>query len=51
MSIFSMSAVRLGPVRLKDAEVARQSIVALVRELDSQGEIDIRGSGGDQYVV
>ncbi len=41
----------LGPVRLKDAEVARQTIVALVRELDSQGEIDIRGSGGDQYVV
>ena len=41
----------LGPVRLKDAEVARQSIVSLVRELDSQGEIDIRGSGGDQYVV
>jgi len=41
----------LGPVRLKDAEVARQTIVGLVRELDSQGEIDIRGSGGDQYVV
>jgi len=41
----------LGPVRLKDAEVARQTIVSLVRELDSQGEIDIRGSGGDQYVV
>jgi flagellar motor switch protein FliG len=41
----------LGPVRLKDAEVARQQIVSLVRELDSQGDIDIRGSGGDQYVV
>jgi flagellar motor switch protein FliG len=41
----------LGPVRLKDAEVARQQIVSLVRELDAQGEIDIRGSGGDQYVV
>lgn len=41
----------LGPVRFKDAEMARQQIVGLVRELDSQGEIDIRGSGGDQYVV
>jgi flagellar motor switch protein FliG len=41
----------MGPVRFKDAEMARQQIVALIRELDSQGEIDIRGSGGDQYVV
>ncbi len=41
----------LGPVRLKDAEAARQQMVKLVREMDAQGEIDIRGSGGDQYVV
>lgn len=41
----------LGPVRLKEAEAARRQIVNLVRALDAEGEIDIRGSGGDQYVV
>jgi len=41
----------LGPIRLKDVEGARQQIVAVVREMDVSGEIDIGGGGGDQYVV
>ncbi len=41
----------LGPIRLKEVESARQQIVAVIREMDVSGEIDIGGSGGDQYVV
>ncbi|MEJ2082832.1 MAG: flagellar motor switch protein FliG [Acidobacteriota bacterium] len=41
----------LGPIRLKEVESARQQIVAVIREMDVAGEIDIGGSGGDQYVV
>jgi flagellar motor switch protein FliG len=41
----------LGPIRLKEVESARQLVVAVIREMDVAGEIDIGGSGGDQYVV
>jgi flagellar motor switch protein FliG len=41
----------LGPIRLKEVESARQQIVSVIREMDSSGEIDLGGSGGDQYVV
>lgn len=41
----------LGPVRLKDAEMARQEIVGVIRQLEAEGLIDIRGAGGDEYVV
>lgn len=41
----------LGPTRLKEVESARQQIVSVIREMDVSGEIDIGGSGGDQYVV
>lgn len=39
-----------GPVRLKDAEAARQQVVGVIREMEAEGLIDIRGSGGDEYV-
>ncbi|HRR26346.1 MAG TPA: flagellar motor switch protein FliG [Acidobacteriota bacterium] len=41
----------LGPVRLREVEAARQQVVAIVREMDAAGEIDIGGSGSEQYVV
>jgi len=41
----------LGPMRLKEVESARQQVVSIIREMDAAGEIDIGGSGGDQYVV
>ncbi len=40
----------LGPVRVKEVESARQQVVAVIREMDVAGEIDIGGSGGEQYV-
>lgn len=41
----------LGPVKVREVESARQQVVAVIREMDAAGEIDIGGSGGDQYVV
>lgn len=41
----------MGAVRLKDAEGARQEVVAVIREMEGEGQIDLRGStGGDQFV-
>ncbi len=41
----------LGPVKIRDVEAAQQQIIALVRQLESEGVINLSGSGGDQYVV
>lgn len=41
----------MGPVKLRDVEQAQQEIIAVVRQLDEEGLINLKGSGGDQYVV
>ncbi|MDP9169687.1 MAG: flagellar motor switch protein FliG [Acidobacteriota bacterium] len=41
----------LGPVRIKDVEGAQQQIIAVVRELEAQGVITLKGAVGEQYVV
>ncbi|MFB3901842.1 MAG: flagellar motor switch protein FliG [Acidobacteriota bacterium] len=40
----------LGQVRLKDVESARKQVVAVIRDMEAAGELDIGASGGDQYV-
>lgn len=40
----------LGPVRLSEVEKAQQSLVAVIRALDEQGEIFIRKTGGDEII-
>ncbi len=41
----------LGPTKLSDVEAAQQSIVKLVRKLESQGKLVIsRGAGGEVFV-
>jgi flagellar motor switch protein FliG len=40
----------MGPVKVKDVESAQQQIVAVVRKLDEDGIISLKGSGGDEYV-
>ena len=40
----------MGPVKVKDVESAQQQIVAIVRKLDEDGVISLKGSGGDEYV-
>ena len=41
----------LGPVKIKDVEASQQQIIALVRELESQGVLSLRGVAAEQYVV
>jgi flagellar motor switch protein FliG len=41
----------LGPVKIKEVETAQQSIIAVVRQLESEGVISLKGTVGEQYVV
>lgn len=41
----------MGPVRIRDVESAQQQIIAIVRQLESQGVISMKGTVGEQYVV
>jgi flagellar motor switch protein FliG len=41
----------LGPVKIKDVESSQQQIIALVRELETQGVVSLKGAVGEQYVV
>ncbi len=44
----------LGPVKIKDVEAAQQQVIAVVRQLEGEGVISLRGGGGggnEQYVV
>jgi flagellar motor switch protein FliG len=41
----------LGPIKIKEVESAQQQIIALVRQLESQGVLSLKGAVGEQYVV
>jgi flagellar motor switch protein FliG len=41
----------LGPVKIKDVESAQQQIIAIVRQLESEGVLSLKGAVGEQYVV
>jgi len=41
----------LGPVRIRDVEKAQQEVVEIIRRLEEEGLVNIRGGGGDEYVV
>jgi flagellar motor switch protein FliG len=40
-----------GPIKIKEVEAAQQQIITVVRQLDSDGTINLKGAVGDQYVV
>jgi flagellar motor switch protein FliG len=40
-----------GPVRIRDVEAAQQQILVVVRELESEGTLSLKGGGGTEYVV
>lgn len=40
----------LGPIKIKEVETAQQQIIAIVRQLETEGVISLKGGGGDQYV-
>lgn len=41
----------LGPVKIKEVEAAQQQIISVVRQLESDGVISLKGAVGEQYVV
>jgi len=41
----------LGPVKIKEVEAAQQQIIAVVRQLEAEGTISLKGAVGEQYVV
>jgi flagellar motor switch protein FliG len=41
----------MGPIKVRDVEVAQQQIIAMVRQLEGEGVINLKGSVGEQYVV
>jgi flagellar motor switch protein FliG len=41
----------LGPVRIKEVETAQQQIISIVRQLETEGVITLKGTVGEQYVV
>jgi flagellar motor switch protein FliG len=41
----------LGPIKIKDVEVAQQQIIAVIRQLEADGVIDLKGAGEQQYVL
>jgi flagellar motor switch protein FliG len=41
----------LGPIKIKDVEAAQQQIIAVVRQLESEGALSLKGTVGEQYVV
>jgi flagellar motor switch protein FliG len=42
----------LGPVKIKDVDEAQQLIISVVRQMESEGVVNLKGGGGDeQYIV
>ena len=41
----------LGPVKIRDVEAAQQEIIAIVRTLETEGVLSLKGAVGEQYVV
>jgi flagellar motor switch protein FliG len=40
-----------GPIKIREVEAAQQQIIAIVRQLDSEGIVSLKGAVGEQYVV
>jgi flagellar motor switch protein FliG len=41
----------LGPIKIKEVDAAQQQIIAVVRQLEAEGVISLKGAVGEQYVV
>lgn len=41
----------LGPIKIKEVEAAQQQIISVVRQLEAEGAISLKGTAGEQYVV
>jgi flagellar motor switch protein FliG len=41
----------LGPVKIKEVENAQQQIITIIRQLEAEGVLSLKGTVGEQYVV
>jgi len=41
----------MGAVKIKEVEAAQQQIIAIVRQLEEEGVVSLKGTVGEQYVV
>jgi flagellar motor switch protein FliG len=41
----------MGPIKIKEVEAAQQQIIAVVRQLEADGVLSLKGTAGEQYVV
>jgi flagellar motor switch protein FliG len=41
----------LGPIKIKEVEAAQQQIISVVRQLEAEGVLNLKGTVGEQYVV
>ena len=41
----------MGPVKIRDVEAAQQQIIGIIRTLESEGVLSLKGAVGEQYVV
>jgi flagellar motor switch protein FliG len=41
----------MGPIKIKEVEGAQQQIIAVVRQLEADGTLSLKGTAGEQYVV
>jgi flagellar motor switch protein FliG len=41
----------LGPIKIKEVEASQQQIITIVRQLESDGVLSLKGAVGEQYVV
>jgi flagellar motor switch protein FliG len=41
----------LGPIKIKEVEASQQQIISIVRQLEAEGVISMKGTAGEQYVV
>jgi flagellar motor switch protein FliG len=40
----------LGPMKIKDVENAQQQVILVLRQLETEGIVNLKGGGSDQYV-
>jgi len=41
----------LGPIKIKEVEASQQQIISVVRQMEAEGAISLKGAVGEQYVV
>jgi flagellar motor switch protein FliG len=41
----------LGPIKIREVDAAQQQIISVVRQLESEGVLSLKGAVGEQYVV